>query len=598
MHFLSIAATSGNILQRPSSSRRFGLLFAGLSFLLLALVPLFSPAPVQAQEANMVVLPDFVAQVKSLRFYPTDYGFRSFYERKYNQQFPSANTRHINWELLLDHPFKRTGRVNFTINAILYGPNGAKLGESTNEAWIESDVPSSQHTETWGADKPGFWKPGAYRVVVQIGGKEVTSGTFQVDGGPPATVTPPPAGSPPAEVAAFANLGATVTGIRFYPGPTKGVPYGQRQYTDKFDADAATFIFWEVAFDYPGTRANALAFPLTATWYSPAGKVMTTQNATANVKPEWDNSLHSHGYGSANPGTWEPGSYQVIIKVGDKTITSGNFQVVSSKKVPDFLANNNARVKTLRFFESGYGLPPIGQRNYTEKFVAPEARYINWELTLDLSQGKRTQRVNFPLHATWYGPDNKVLTTQNLNSYFEPDWPDSFHSSGYGSTAPGTFKPGIYRIVLKIEDKEVAQGSFQVMGTTPAQKDFLASIDARVESVKFYEGKDAYIPLDQRQYAQSFAAATARFMYVDLSLDINSKRTQEVTFSMETVWYGPDGKIMATTNKTARIAPDWPNSVHAMGYGRDNPGLWKPGSYRVVIKVDGKEVGSGSFQIY
>jgi hypothetical protein len=176
----------GNAFRRASLFRRFSLWLAALSIILPALALLPAAAPVQAQEGSMVVLPDFVAQVRSLKFYPTDYGFKSFYERKYSAQFPGSSSKHINWELVLDHPFKRPGRVNFTINAVLYGPDGRKLAESANEAWIEADMNTSQHTETWGADKPGYWKPGTYRVAIQIGGKQVATGSFQIDGaGPP-----------------------------------------------------------------------------------------------------------------------------------------------------------------------------------------------------------------------------------------------------------------------------------------------------------------------------------------------------------------------------------------------------------------------------
>lgn len=598
----SVNFTPGKTCRCASFFWRLGLLLAVLLFLLPSLAPLALVSPVQADEVGMVVLPDFVGQVKTLRFYPSDYGFKSFYERKYSAQFPGTSTKHINWELVLDHPFKRASRVNFTINALLYGPDGKKLAESASEAWIESGMNTSQHSETFGADKPGYWKPGNYKVVLQIGGKDVATGSFQVEG---ATVTPtPPGPTPPGPtasgLAAFDNLNATVTGIKFFGGPTTGVAYGQRQYTDKFDAATATFIFWEVALEYPGTRDNIAEFPITAIWYDPSGKIMTTQTANAKVQGDWDSSVHSYGYGSATPGAWTPGNYQVVLKVGDRTLITGNFQVQSTttQKAGDFLTRYNAKVKMLRFFESGKTLPAYGQRNYVEKFVGNATRYINWELSLDLSQGKRTERVNFPLSAVWYDPDGKVLTTQTRNAYFEPDWGDSWHTSGYGGETPGTFKPGVYRVVVKIEGQEVAQGSFQVLAAAAApEKDFLSSINAQVTGVKFYEGKDGYIPVDQRQYAETFSTATARFMYVDLLLDINGTRTEEVTFAMEVLWYGPDGQLFTTTKKTGRIAADWPASVHAMGYGWDDPGHWKPGTYRVVIKIEGKEVGSGKFQM-
>jgi hypothetical protein len=400
-------------------------------------------------------------------------------------------------------------------------------------------------------------------------------------------------------VAAFTNLNSTVVGIKFFPGPTTGIPYGQRQYSDKFDAKSSTFIFWEVTLEYPpGARPNVVEFPITAIWYDPAGKILTTQKSTAKVQPDWDSSVHSHGFGSSKPGIWPAGTYQVILKVGDQTLISGNFQVTGAGKEEDFLSRHGAKVKSLRFFESGQGIPPAEERNYMEKFAADQTRYINWELSLDLAQGKRTQRENFTLSATWYSPDGKVLTTQSRNAYIEPDWPDSWHVSGYGAATPGMFKPGIYRVVVKINNKEVAQGAFEVTGRTAPQRDLLSRLNGRVEGVKFYEGKDGHIPVDQRQYGESFPGASARFMYVDLLLEFGGTRTEEVNFAMEGLWYAPDGRLFATTKKTGRIAPDWEGSVHAMGYGRDNPGLWKPGTYRVVIKIDGQEVGSGTFQIY
>ncbi|MEW6659530.1 MAG: hypothetical protein AB1424_12795 [Thermodesulfobacteriota bacterium] len=395
-------------------------------------------------------------------------------------------------------------------------------------------------------------------------------------------------------LSAFNNLNAAVVGIKFFPGSKTLVPYGQRQYTDKFDAQSATFIFWQLDLEYPpGVRAKIAEFPITAIWYDPAGKVFNTQTFDAKVQPHWRSSVHAYGFGYRTPGFWKPGTYRVILKVGDKTLASGSFQVVASRKQEGF-HYLNATVAGIRFFPSPKTVVPYGQRQYTDKFDAQSTPYIYWELSLDYP-GPRTHDVEFPITQFWYDPDGKILLTDTVTHLVPAAWSGSYLRDGYGTAAPGFWKPGTYRVILKVGDKTLASGSFQVVSSRK-QENF-HYLQATVTGIKFFPSPKTIVPYGQRQYADKFDAQSTPYICWELSLDHQGSRAHDVEFPITQFWYDPDGKIFFTDTIKREVPADRSSSRIGDGYGAAAPGFWKPGNYRVILKVGDKTLASGSFQV-
>ncbi len=134
-----------------------------------------------------------------------------------------------------------------------------------------------------------------------------------------------------------------------------------------------------------------------------------------------------------------------------------------------YIPSLNAKVTSLRFFESGYNAPPREQRVYSNRFDKSETRYVNWELNLEFpAPGNRRSYV---VEQFWYSPDGDLLTRQQTNSIsIEPNWTWSYYSHSYGWQNSDNWSEGSYRVDLYVEEQKVASGSFEIYGASSSRK--------------------------------------------------------------------------------------------------------------------------------
>ena len=120
----------------------------------------------------------------------------------------------------------------------------------------------------------------------------------------------------------------------------------------------------------------------------------------------------------------------------------------------------NAKVTSLRFFETPYNAPPPNKRQYTQWFGNGVARFIAWELSLAFPAPGR--RIDFSIEQRWYRPDGSLLARQALASYVEPNWTSfsTFHSWGWRARAK--WPAGSYRVDLIVAKQRIASGTFHV----------------------------------------------------------------------------------------------------------------------------------------
>jgi hypothetical protein len=121
----------------------------------------------------------------------------------------------------------------------------------------------------------------------------------------------------------------------------------------------------------------------------------------------------------------------------------------------------NAKVRAVRFFESGNQAPAKNERQYQDRFDTRTSRYIYWEL--DLAFPKIQARIDFNIDAVWYGPNGNVVWRQTRNATVQPGWSNSWHVSGWGCNAPPcrNFEKGSYKLELLSGSRRVATGSFE-----------------------------------------------------------------------------------------------------------------------------------------
>ena len=114
----------------------------------------------------------------------------------------------------------------------------------------------------------------------------------------------------------------------------------------------------------------------------------------------------------------------------------------------------------VRFFETPSEIVPYDQRLYSWSFDRSATRYIAWELKLAYPAPGR--RIDFVVNAVYSHSDGSVFARQTTNAYLLGQWTWSTHSRGERPRNHGNWLVDSYRVILYIDDEEVASGEFTV----------------------------------------------------------------------------------------------------------------------------------------
>jgi len=154
--------------------------------------------------------------------------------------------------------------------------------------------------------------------------------------------------------------------------------------------------------------------------------------------------------------------------VASATVDSKSEVAAANDVASNEVATNEAETATarpfavsaVRFFESSENPVPVGERFYSTRFSAAQARYIFWEL--NLVHANPHDRYDFKIQAVWKRADGTVLGRQDGDTYFESNWTSSYRSLGWGRETPGSWTPGSYTVELYFHNINLATRSFEV----------------------------------------------------------------------------------------------------------------------------------------
>lgn len=127
-------------------------------------------------------LPNFPipgARVTEVKFYESGYDGVELGHRTYQTRFDHRTSRYINWEVNLSCP-ALASRVDFTINATWYNPNGTVFAQQSLNTYAEAGWTAPVFNFGRGWRNPGLWKRGFYRVELFVNGSRIATGSFQI----------------------------------------------------------------------------------------------------------------------------------------------------------------------------------------------------------------------------------------------------------------------------------------------------------------------------------------------------------------------------------------------------------------------------------
>jgi hypothetical protein len=127
-------------------------------------------------------LPNFPipgARVTEVKFFESGYDGVALGHRTYQTRFDHRTAHYINWELNLSCP-ALASRVDFTINATWYNPNGTVFAQQSLNTYAEAGWTAPVFNFGRGWRNPGLWKRGFYRVELFVNGSRIATGSFQI----------------------------------------------------------------------------------------------------------------------------------------------------------------------------------------------------------------------------------------------------------------------------------------------------------------------------------------------------------------------------------------------------------------------------------
>ena len=140
-----------------------------------------SPPPpvVQPVVGNLPGFPVPGASFKEIKFFESGYTPPALGSRTYEAQFNHRIARYVNWELHVTCP-SPPSRINFTIYATWYYPNGTVFGNQTVNTYADPGWNEPTYNSGRGWQRAGMWKRGTYRVDLTVNGNRVASGSFTI----------------------------------------------------------------------------------------------------------------------------------------------------------------------------------------------------------------------------------------------------------------------------------------------------------------------------------------------------------------------------------------------------------------------------------
>ena len=120
---------------------------------------------------------------------------------------------------------------------------------------------------------------------------------------------------------------------------------------------------------------------------------------------------------------------------------------------------------------------------------------------------------------------------------------------------------------------------------------------ASFKVLRFFESGYAPPPVRERNYQAQFDRRISRFINWELHVTCPAVASR-VEFTIYATWFDPNGRVFANQTVQAHADPGWTSPMYQSGRGYQRAGMWRPGTYRVDLSVNGSRIGSGSFTIY
>lgn len=225
--------------------------------------------------------------------------------------------------------------------------------------------------------------------------------------------------------------------------------------------------------------------------------------------------------------------------------------------------------------------------NYTDKFNQDSTDNISARVTIAREQSNTPRKVSIIL--VWYSPDGNVICqVERVVDFPAGDTSQTF-TAGIDDSREGAFPCGEYKVEVYLNGFRHVSPSFWVV-----QRYEL--LDANVNFIKMFEGKEQATENDIRGFHSIFKSSSTRYIYWDLKLSY-PELSSDTLVTIDEQWF-KDGDLINDNTADYSLAKGTTYSDLWSGWGNNEPGNIEPGSYKVVLLTPrGTVIGCQNFKV-
>ncbi|MBO6516965.1 MAG: AAA family ATPase [Bacteroidia bacterium] len=235
------------------------------------------------------------------------------------------------------------------------------------------------------------------------------------------------------------------------------------------------------------------------------------------------------------------------------------------------------------------------KKKYRSVFDKAEVGYVYCEfLFINLKYKQKDWPLKLQLKCI--DENKKEICNLNCDRSISLNAQNIFIREGWGTKNPdGFWKPGVYKWEAWIDGELIAEKNFYVQDFGVVSG--LGQPYFKIKSIKFYEGPDANVLIENRRYYHTFHHQFTRYIWAELKAEnlIEGVKywTCELTFNFRT----SSNLLKGSVTKLFFVYPQEPNFVITVGWGSDVIGTWGKGSYYMDILYQDKLLASKNFNI-
>lgn len=272
-------------------------------------------------------------QFQFLKLYESGQNARPDNSTEYKNSFAKSSTRYVSFLVGAKNLLYNIRDHVPMITGTFYRQDGSQVGKATinlniSSSWDETDLWSG-----WGWTTPGNWQVGNYRLVLHFGSQQVAEAKFTVYDDtmgyvPPTTPTIPKVVVPQLpQVPSVETPQIQFQFVKLYESDKSAKPTSTTQYKNNFDRSSTRYISFVVGVKNLLYNVRDQKPLIVGYYYKADGTLLGKAPINVNVPKTWNEVDLWSGWGGTTPGTWQVGTYRLVIYFGSKQVTETTFTV-------------------------------------------------------------------------------------------------------------------------------------------------------------------------------------------------------------------------------------------------------------------------------